>query len=158
MPSPYPVYFQKISRISACFPWWPRLSASSHFSAACPRLCVWPLNGGELRQFRCLPHPQEMFPNCRRDHPRPAVLVRSVRGSGLWVWSSMESKRTSCRILYHRGHDLLILCFWFLILMSSFYRDRLKMVQILLSRTQAGPGRAGKQEQQQTSRNHVQAF
>ena len=38
------------------------------------------------------------------------------------------------------------------------YRDRLKSMQILLSRTQAGPGRIGKQEQEQTSRNHVQAL
>ena len=39
---------------------------------------------------------------------------------------------------------------------SMLYRDRLKSMQILLSRTQAGPGRAVKQEQKQTSRNHVQ--
>ena len=38
------------------------------------------------------------------------------------------------------------------------YRDRLKSMQILLSRSQAGPGRTGKQEQGQTSHNHVQAF
>ena len=38
------------------------------------------------------------------------------------------------------------------------YRDRLKGMQILLSRTQAGPDRTGKLEQKQTSRNHVQAF
>ena len=38
------------------------------------------------------------------------------------------------------------------------YRDRLKGMQILLSRTQAGAGRTGKQEQEQNSRNHVQAF
>ena len=38
------------------------------------------------------------------------------------------------------------------------YRDRQKCMQILLSSTQAEPGRAGKQEQDQTSRNHVQAF
>ena len=31
-------------------------------------------------------------------------------------------------------------------------------MQILLSWTQAGAGRTGKQEQEQTSRNHVQAF
>ena len=30
-----------------------------------------------------------------------------------------------------------------------------KSLQILLSRTQAGPGRAGKQEQEKASRNHV---
>ena len=38
------------------------------------------------------------------------------------------------------------------------YRDRLKSMQILLSRTQAGPGRTGKQEQEQTSRNHVRTL
>ena len=38
------------------------------------------------------------------------------------------------------------------------YRDRLKGMQILQSRTQAGAGRTGKEEQEQTSRNHVQAF
>ena len=38
------------------------------------------------------------------------------------------------------------------------YRDRQKSMQILLSRTQAGPGRTGKQEQEQSSCNHVQAF
>ena len=38
------------------------------------------------------------------------------------------------------------------------YRDRLKGVQILLSNNQAGPGRAVKQEQEEISPNHVQAF
>ena len=42
--------------------------------------------------------------------------------------------------------------------MSCMYRDRLKNMQILLSRTQARPGRAVKQEKEQTSRNHLQAF
>ena len=45
-----------------------------------------------------------------------------------------------------------------LLLSYQKYRDRLKGVQILLSRTQAGPGRTVKQEQEQISRNHVQAF
>ena len=40
----------------------------------------------------------------------------------------------------------------------EMYRDRLKGVQILLSRTQARPGRTVKQEQEEISRNHVQAF
>ena len=40
----------------------------------------------------------------------------------------------------------------------STYRDRLKGVQILLSNSQAGPGRKVKQEQEEISRNHVQAF
>ena len=38
------------------------------------------------------------------------------------------------------------------------YRDRLKGVHILLSNSQAGPGRKVKQEQEEISRNHVQAF
>ena len=38
------------------------------------------------------------------------------------------------------------------------YRDRLKSVQILQSGTQAEPGRTGRQEQEQTSRNHVPTF
>ena len=40
----------------------------------------------------------------------------------------------------------------------SQYRDRLKGVQILLSNSQAGPGSKVKQEQEEISRNHVQAF
>ena len=38
------------------------------------------------------------------------------------------------------------------------YRNRLKSMIFLLSRTQAGPGRAVKQKQVEISHNHVQAF
>ena len=38
------------------------------------------------------------------------------------------------------------------------HREPGKGLQILLSRTQAGQGRKVKQEQEQISRNHVQAF
>ena len=38
------------------------------------------------------------------------------------------------------------------------YRDELKCSYVLLSRTQAGPGRAVKQEQAENSPNQVQAF
>ena len=38
------------------------------------------------------------------------------------------------------------------------YRDRLKSMQILLSKTLAGPGRAVKKEQVEISPKHVQAF
>ena len=41
---------------------------------------------------------------------------------------------------------------------QEVYRDRLKGVQILLSRAQAEPGRTAKQEQEEISRNHVQPF
>ena len=40
----------------------------------------------------------------------------------------------------------------------ALYRDRLKGVQILLSNSQAGPGRKIKQGQEEISRNHVQAI
>ena len=38
------------------------------------------------------------------------------------------------------------------------YRARNKGMQILLSNSQAGPGRTVKQEQEEISRNHVQTF
>ena len=38
------------------------------------------------------------------------------------------------------------------------YRDWLKGVHILLSNSQAGPGRTVKQEQEEISRNHEHAF
>ena len=41
---------------------------------------------------------------------------------------------------------------------EELYRGEQKGMQILLSMTQARPGRAVKQEQEQNSRNHVQAF
>ena len=44
------------------------------------------------------------------------------------------------------------------LILLGLYRDRLKGVQILLSSTQEGPGRKVKQEQEEISRNHVQAF
>ena len=38
------------------------------------------------------------------------------------------------------------------------YRDEIYSLQILLSRTQAGPGRTVKQEQEEISPNHVQGI
>ena len=38
------------------------------------------------------------------------------------------------------------------------YREELKGLYVLLSRTQPGPGRAAKEELEESSRNHVQAF
>ena len=39
-----------------------------------------------------------------------------------------------------------------------FYRNANKGLHILLSRTQAGPGRTVKKQQEDISRNHVQTF
>ena len=41
---------------------------------------------------------------------------------------------------------------------AYLYRDEINSLQIQLSRTKAGPGRAVKQEQEEKSRNYVQAF
>ena len=40
--------------------------------------------------------------------------------------------------------------------MSMGYRDEIYSLQIVLSRTKAGPGRTVKQEQEEISPNHVQ--
>ena len=40
----------------------------------------------------------------------------------------------------------------------ALYRGENKGLFALLSRTQAGPGRTAKQEQEEISRNHVQTF
>ena len=49
----------------------------------------------------------------------------------------------------HGGHGLMFNEGIVGIVICTVYRDRLKCVQILLSRTQAGPGRKVKQEQEQ---------
>ena len=41
---------------------------------------------------------------------------------------------------------------------SSFYRDGLKGIHVLLSNNQSGPVTTVKQEQEEISRNHVKAF
>ena len=42
--------------------------------------------------------------------------------------------------------------------LAIIYRAWNKGMQILVSNSQAGPGRTAKQEQEEISRNHVQAF
>ena len=42
--------------------------------------------------------------------------------------------------------------------LGSLYREPAKGLQILLSRTRAGPGRSVKEEQEEISPNHVQAI
>ena len=42
--------------------------------------------------------------------------------------------------------------------LQNKYRGELKGLYVLLSRTQAGPGRAVEQEQEENSRNHVQVL
>ena len=95
-------------------------------------------------------------------------VQNSVNNQKLWQgdWSSL----CSCRKLWveivaisNFCHNVIatssILYFMTIpMTLSKLYRNRLKAMQILLSRTQAGPGRADKQAQEQTSRNHVQAF
>ena len=66
--------------------------------------------------------------------------------------------KCSSQVLRHRAiRNLVKICLMQTKLLF-YYRDRLKGVQILLSNSQAGPGRKVKQEQEEISRNHVQAF
>ena len=64
--------------------------------------------------------------------------------------------KKSCPVLF--GGSRNIHCAVYVYDLVGMYRDRLKGVQILLSNSQAGPGRTVKQEQEEISRNHVQAF
>ena len=57
-----------------------------------------------------------------------------------------------------RNYPFSAVCFRISTFSSHPYRDRLKGVQILLSNSQAGTGRNVKQEQEEISRNNVQAF
>ena len=69
----------------------------------------------------------------------PPQLTNDSRVNARWSTQWMEGGREA-PLNYH------------------LYRDRLKGVQILLSNSQAGSGRIVKQEQEEISRNHVQAF
>ena len=51
-----------------------------------------------------------------------------------------------------------VVCPWLKSKETKMYSDRLKGLHILLSNSQAGPGRKVKQEQEEIYRNHVQAF
>ena len=78
---------------------------------------------------------------------RPQLPARYANRSG--------SKRTNILLDAHFNKSN---CFASQLQKMDIYRDRLKSMQILLSRTQAGPGRAVKQEQEEISRYHVQTF
>ena len=76
----------------------------------------------------------------------PMSSLSPVTG-GTWVESH---HRRVIMVILVLGSDL--------VKRNHKYTDRQKSMQILLSRTQTGPGRTGKQEQEQTSRNHVQTL
>ena len=63
------------------------------------------------------------------------LLINSVREKGNWE---------GCQVVGQK------------VMFSWKYRDEIYSLQILLSRTQAGPGRTVKQQQEETSPNHVQ--
>ena len=59
----------------------------------------------------------------------------------------------------HFAHGKFRIEVWTLVVaMGAKYRGVNKGLFVLLSRTQAGPGRTVKQEQEEISRNHVQTF
>ena len=113
--------------------------------------------------------------------PTPCVAPRSGL---LWMMDALTCPSSECGGLL-RGHKHMIsanvqifwspplhfqatsltklpycICFWGApppsLCRYHMYRDRLKSMQILLSRTQAGPGRTVKQEQEEISPNYVQ--
>ena len=69
---------------------------------------------------------------------------------GLWPFRKRASKYNVCTKGESKNTPEL--------LTNSMYRDRLKSMHILLSRIQAGQGRAVKQEQEESSRNHEEVF
>ena len=60
-------------------------------------------------------------------------------GSSAWTWGNIDVRSV------HKDS-----------LNVPMYRDEIYSLQILLSRTQAGPGRTVKKEQEEISPNHVQ--
>ena len=77
----------------------------------------------------------------------PPSLARITRKEG--------RSRVSLRVRVHIGPQLIGggLC-----TMECIYRGANKGLHVLLSRTQAGPDRTAKHEQEEISRNHVQTF
>ena len=71
---------------------------------------------------------------------------RNILETFLETWRGSEGRAISFRL--RRRHPLSSL-------VLSVYRAEKKSLQILLSSTQAGPGRKVKQEQEEISRNHV---
>ena len=95
-----------------------------------------------------------------RGRPRPDLrkkynLCRTLTwNSGVEEQSaSAASCSVSRRLVSNRCHH-----FSPLSLPQRMYRGANKGVHVLLSKTQAGPGRTDKQEQEEISRNHVQTF
>ena len=76
-----------------------------------------------------------------------AVLVVVPRAAGLVLLVSPLGRNLAAREKGLRLGQI-----------SSSYRGGNKGLFVLLSRTQAGPGRTVKQEQEEISRNHVQTF
>ena len=95
----------------------------------------------------------------RGSHCLGAILLSLGRAGSVFIQggheiiTQFELRETHGFMVAHAGFTQRKKKLW-----DALYRDRLKSVQILLSRTQPEPGRTGKKEQKQTSRNHVQHF
>ena len=76
-----------------------------------------------------------------------------------WLWWPVFN--VSCVLIYLRRWVVsfkICIIKWKLACLQAvwIYRDEINSLQIQLSRTQAGPGRAVKEQQEQNSPNHVQ--
>ena len=99
-----------------------------------------------------------------RDNKQRAIHVR------IWLNVTPQESKIGGREIIDGKHSNFYRASWFLSYLSIMllqaamtasvlqYWVGLKGLNVLLSRTQAGPGRAVKQEQEENSRNHVRTF
>ena len=83
-----------------------------------------------------------------RVNPRPVTRAMRKRVCRAPADTDADRVRESNKISYRLGSFNIL----------TIYRDRLKRMQILISRTREGPGRAVKQEQEDISPKHIQTF
>ena len=165
LPSFLPSFFPSSSYL--------RSSASSHPTIRMKQRARAVSRKGGLSIFEmCLVATRDLSPEMRPIWPSSLLYALKTwrhcchRGISCTLLSKLSRMGLVCHML--NGRDLvpwkqelrseIPANEWIQLLRTNLYRDRLKSMQILLSMTQAGPGRTGKQEQEQTSRNHVQAF
>ena len=85
----------------------------------------------------------------------PHLLSIPVRKSDKW---SPPPPMSTCSVASSAWWRFRKISFWTNHFSTLVYRGEIYSLQILLSRTQAGPGRQIKQEQEDISRNHAQSF
>ena len=130
----------------------------------CTAIPACPVHMYFVRQTVCLPFPLSLpFPApISIGHCRP--LVRSFTIRSMNDVDCLGTPPSCCPTSPSMVHGVLHHYFvqalngLHIFTFSNMYRAPGKSMYLLLSRTQAGPGRTVKQEQEEISRNHVQTF